>query len=471
MRSSIRQSFLYFVTVAFGQGLSFLLLPLVTRFLAPEEYGYYSLALVVTSLVAMGTAQWVTNVGLRLYVDAYGREATRGFFVSTSLLQIVLFMTVYGGALLVLAHTGSHLAPLRIMAYAGAARLLEIQYSYSTTLLRADQRATPFAVAEVTSGLIRVGATTAGLFLGFKNAEMLFVASGLAFFIASVYATGALWRGLLGTRLFDTKGLKELVRSGPASIPFSMSSWLERLADRLVLAYFAGPAAVGIYSVGYTVGERLLGTLVQAVFMVAWPNILNGWRDGGREAARAAIDTAQRIYVWITVGPALFLMTFGGVLMHWLAGESYQASAVVVPIVTAAMWVGGFGAYLNRQFELNKRYGQLSGITMVGATFNVVLNIVLIPRFGMAGAAFATLVNQSFNSAVFLVGRDRGLVRIQLRPLLAAVALSGLAWLVSRLAVHHDALAVGLFIVVYAAGALSALRGIDREELALGIPR
>lgn len=465
MRSSIRQSLLYFATVAFGQGFAFLLLPIVTRFLTPEQYGYYSLALVVTSLIGMATAQWITNVGLRLYVDAHQRQVTRAFFLSTSLLQLLLFGTVYAAGMLVLAHTSIHLAPLPVMLLAGASRLLETQYTYTTTLLRADQRAVPFAVAEISAGLIRFAVTTVGLFAGMRSAELLFAASALGFLAADVYATRSLWRGLTGAPHFDREGVLELVRSGPASIPFSTATWLERLSDRLILAFYAGPAVVGIYTVGYTVGERLLGTLVQAVFMVAWPNILNSWRDGGLRAARAAIAAAQQMYFWVTVGPALFLMVFGSVVMHWLAGAAFQSSAVVVPIIAAAMWVNGFGTYLNRQFELNKRYGGLSGITMIGAVLNVVLNILLIPRYGIAGAAVATLANQAVNTAIFLARMDRSLARVEVRPLLAALALAGAAWLVSRLAGQHDVLAVALFIVVYAAGAIVALVRIDRNEI------
>jgi len=467
MRSSIRQSLLYFATVAFGQGLPFLLLPIVTRYLTPEAYGYYALALVVSSLVAMGTAQWISNVGLRLYVDARARDATRGFYVTTSLLQTGLFLAAYAAALAVLGLTGIRPAPLPVLLFAGLAQVIGNQYAYTTTLLRADQRAMPFAVAEIGAGLIRFGATAGGLAVGFRSAELLFAATALSFLLATAYAVRALWRGLGGARLFDRAGVVELLRAGPASVPFSMAGWLERLADRLVLAFYAGPAVVGVYSVGYAVGERVVGSLVQAVFMVAWPTILNAWRGAGARGAAPAIATAQRMYAWITVGPALFLVVFGNPLMAWFVGPGFEKAAVVVPIIAASMWVGGFGAYLNRQFELSKRYAWLSGVSLAGAAVNVGLNFLLIPRFGMGGAAVATLANQAFNVTVFLAMMDRSLVRIQYGALAAAMGSAGLAWLASRAAAGSAGLAAGLFIAVYAVSAVVALRRIERDELAV----
>jgi O-antigen/teichoic acid export membrane protein len=469
MNANVRQSFLYFLTVALGQGVAFFLLPLVTRYLTPAAYGQYSLALVTSSLVSIGSAAWIRNVGLRLYVDARQRETTLGFFVGTSTLQGLMFTVTYGVAILGLRLVSVEIAPLGVMLWAGAAQLVGNQYAYTVTLLRAEQRAAPFAVAEIGSGLIRFGATTAGLLLGFASAELLFIGNGLAFLIGTGYAVPALWRDLLGRSWFDARGTRELLRSGPTSLPFSVSGWLERLADRLVLAFYNGTAAVGIYSVGYAVGERLLGSLVQAVFMVAWPNILNAWRDGGPEAARAAIGQAQRMYIWITVGPALFLIVYGRLLVSWIAGPDYQQAAVVVPIIAASMWIGGFGSYVNRQFELNKTFGRLSAITLVGAAINVGLNFVLIPPYGMQGAAVATLVNQSFNTAVYYVVRDRSLVRIAARPLLLAAGLAGAAWGASLALSRFEVVGAAVFVVVYATGALVALIRIDHDGTSPGV--
>lgn len=464
MSSSVRTSFLYLLTVALGQGVSFFLLPIVTRYLTPEAYGQYSLALVVSSLVGIGSGAWIRNVGLRLHVDAAARGTSRGFFLSSSLLQAGLFTASYAAVLLVLVLTPLSVAPIPVLAAAGISQLLGMQFTYTTTLLRAEQRAVPFAVAEIAAGLIRFGATVAGLLLGFRTPVLLFAAIGLAYLLANLYATPALWSRLLGRQLFDAPGVLELLRAGPASMPFSLSGWLERLADRLVLLYFDGTAVVGIYSVGYAIGERLLGSLVESVYMVAWPSILNGWRDSAREGARRAIAETQRMYIWITVGPLVFLIVFGRVLVSWLSGPDFHQAVVVVPTVAASMWVGGYGAYLNRQFELNKRYGRLSGISLAGATINVILNFVLIPRYGMEGAAAATLINRCFNTAVFFVVRDRSLVRVALAPMGAAAALALAAWAASWAVPGGDVPAVAVFIVVYAAGALVGLTRIHHDE-------
>lgn len=74
---SLGRSLAYFATMVVGQGMSFLLLPFVTRVLTPEAYGEYTIALTVSSLVAMMASSWLRNVALRLYFDAEAQRSTR----------------------------------------------------------------------------------------------------------------------------------------------------------------------------------------------------------------------------------------------------------------------------------------------------------------------------------------------------------------------------------------------------------
>lgn len=462
MTSEFRQTVIYFATVASGQGLAFLLLPLITRYLATEAYGEYALMLAVSGFVGMLGSAWIRNVGLRLYFDAVDRGATRAFVVTTTALQAALFAVLYALAVVGMMVLGFEIAPLRVVISAGVTVLVGDQFAYAVTLLRAERRTVPFAVAEIGSGVVRFVATTAALLLGLRTAELLFDATTLGYLLGSAYAAPTLWRRLTGDgRLIDASVLREVVRIGPASLPFTLSSWLERLADRLVLQHFLGTAVVGVYSVGYALGERLMGSLVQAVFMMAWPNVLNAWQQGGAAAAREAIGHAQRLYSWITVGPAVFLIAYGGPLTRWVAGPEYHDAEAVVPIVAAAMWLGGFGSYLNRHLELRKQFGRLSGISLMGAALNVGLNIVLVPRYGMVGAASATLANYAFNAAVFYLTRDRELATVRLGPLGAALGTSFVLWLGLWWLTLGDALTMIVFAVLYAA--VAVLRLLQRR--------
>ena len=456
-RQRMYQSFLYLATIAFGQGLSFLVLPIVTRLLPPEVYGQYALALTVSNLLAMLASSWIRNVSLRLYYDAVKREQTLGFYLGTAALQVLTFTVLYASSLVLFHLVGFEIAPLRVMISAGVAIVLGDQFAYAVILIRAQQRTGSFAVAEIGSGAIRFSATVLALTMGFRSPEVLFDAASLGYLLGAAYAVPTLMRRLTGVARLDLAGALEVVRYGPRSLPFSVSGWFERMADRLVIEHFIGTAAVGVYSIGYALGERLIGGLVQGVFMMAWPSVLNAWNERGVDGARDALVEAQRLFAWFTVGPVFFLVVYGTALTEALTGAEYHSAAIVVPIVAVSIWLGGFGSYLNRHLELEKRFGTLSLVTAVGAAVNVGLNIVLVPRLGLLGAAIATLVNRVLNTSVYFVMRNRSLTRINVTTFRNAALLAGGAYATASILPVGDIFAMATFVGLYGVGAVWTL--------------
>ena len=145
-------------------------------------------------------------------------------------------------------------------------------------------------------------------------------------------------------------------------------------------------------------------------------------------------------------------------LLRVLTGAGFHEADTLVSVVSVSMWVGGYASYLNRDMELNKRFGAISTVRAVGAGVNVVLNFLLVPRYGMMGAAWATLLNRLLNAGIFFAVRDVRLVRVPLRPLMTAGLLSAGAWLVSGLLPAASLWQMVLFVLLYAPVALLAMR-------------
>lgn len=452
------RSLAYFGTMVAGQGISFLILPWVTRALTPEAYGQYTIVLTVASLVTMIASSWLRNVALRLYFDADVQQRTRAFFVATAALQAVLFALVYGVTILFVPKLPIGAAPLSVYLSAGLSMLLGDLAVYATTLLRAEERVGSFAFAEVGGGVVRFAATLIGLQVGLRSAELLFQATSLGYALGAVVALAALWPRLTGPLQPDMRPIRKVLRHGPAALPFSVADWVERLADRLVIENYLGTAAVGIYSVGYSIGERTIGLIVRAVFMMAWPGILGAWRDEGVDGAARVIRDSQRLYAWFTVGPTLFMMVYGGEFLRLLAGSDFRTAAALVPIVSLSMWIGGYSSFFNRDMELKKQFGAISTVRAIGAGFNLALNLVLVPRFGMMGAAWATFFNRVLNASIFFGLRDRRMVSVPLGTLALAVLWAAVAWGASYLLPATPLLKMGLFVVVYAPVALLRMR-------------
>jgi len=461
----LTRSFAYFGTVLFSQLLSFFVLPFITRALPPEVYGTYSLALAISSLVSMVATSWMRNVALTIYFDRDENGTTRGFFLGVAVLQASGFGLLYLLTLAAMLPLGRSPEDFRVMISAGFMVLAGDLAVLATTLLRAERRAIAFGVAEAGGAVLRFGLTVVGLLVGLRTAELLFNAATLGYAIAAIVAIWSLWPRLKGPRSIDRSGIVEVVRHGPGALPFSIADWMERLADRVVIEGFLGTAAVGIYSLGYTVGERTIGALTKAVFMMAWPNILESYKKSGVSATALAIREAQSMYAWFGLGPAVFLVAYGPVLLEWFAGESYAFAGSIVPVVAVSMWLGGLSTYWNRHMEIRKQFGKLSAIRLVGAGVNVVLNLILVPRFGIIGAAWATMGNRALNAVVFFVTRDRELVEFPVASLAQAALLSAALWIATYLLPIALVWKCAIFIGIYGLTAVLALwRGPRRSR-------
>jgi O-antigen/teichoic acid export membrane protein len=449
MHPALRQTAVYFVTIAASQGLSFLLLPVVTAYLSPRTYGDYTLALSLSGLVATVGSSWIRNVSFRLFHDPATAGGTRGFFVTVAACQAAVVLALFVPTALAVGWTGY--VPLPVMLAACASALAGDFYAHAVTLLRAEQRSGHYALAEIGSAAVRFAATLAGLAVGIRSPVLLFLAPALAAALLAAHATRVLWRRLPGRAGLDRALVRALVRHGPGSVPFSIAGWAEKLADRLVLDHFLARAVVGVYTANYAIAERILGGVASALFLMAWPDILRAWRDGGKEEAREAVSRSLRLYLWLASGPAVFIAVFHRELAL-LLGPAYREGSGIMPFVVGATWLAGLNGYLNRHLELTLRFATLSGIAVAGAALNLALNLLLVPRLGLEGAALASLLNHAATGVLFWCIRDRELVRVPVETVVEVALLLAAGLAASRLAAGPWE-RPAVFVAVYGAGA------------------
>ncbi len=446
---SLRQAFLYFLTIAAGQGLSFVLLPIVTNYLTPSAYGEYAVALAISGFIGTLGSSWVRNVGFRLFFEARRARRTAPFFVSVALGQAAIVVVLFV-ATATLLPAFNHYVSQSVMLAAATAVIAGDFLALTLTLLRAEQKAVHFAIAEIGTSAVRFVATISGLLLGARSSHLLFLATTVGAAAAAIYAFRALKPTLSGGAGLELRMFRQVARYAPAALPFSVSTWVEHMIDRLILDHYLTRDMVGIYSANYGLADRVVGGLAAGVFMMAWPDIARSWTDAGKSAARDASTRAVTLFFWVTFGPAVFIVVFSREVAAVL-GPAYRSGAGIMPFIAAAAWLAGFKSYLNRQFELQLRFGTISTVTFIGAALNAVLNLVLIPRFGVRGAALATLGNYVTTATIFWLIRDRGLVRLPVRDIATVLLLTSCALAASRAAVGTTSAAV--FIVVYSAGA------------------
>jgi O-antigen/teichoic acid export membrane protein len=216
---------------------------------------------------------------------------------------------------------------------------------------------------------------------------------------------GILWSDALATGFFslsllpvllrgtswswDAGLLREALGFGLPKVPHGVLVQVLNLADRKVLDLFVSRAEVGIYQMGYTFGTGVKFAL--SAFEPAWqPFVYSRIRepDGPRTLARVA---SWAFAAFAGVGLA-FAVLAPELLRIMTRNPAFWSAAPVVPVVTLAYVLHGAFLLGSVGIAIQKQARYYPMITAAAAVTNVAANFALIPRFGILGAAWATVL-------------------------------------------------------------------------------
>jgi PST family polysaccharide transporter len=169
--------------------------------------------------------------------------------------------------------------------------------------------------------------------------------------------------------------------------------------DQVMLGQMFDDKAVGVYSVAVRISEvwYFLPVIITASL---FPTII-ATRKRNEAEYYAQLQRLFDLMVWLAIGIALPMMLLATPLVTLLFGPAYDKAGAVLA-VHIWTWVFVFlGVASSKWFVVENRQLLSLQRTLLGALLNVVLNLVLIPRYGAIGAAWATLFAQAAAALVF----------------------------------------------------------------------
>lgn len=161
--------------------------------------------------------------------------------------------------------------------------------------------------------------------------------------------------------------------------------------DQVMLGQMRGEADVGLYSVAVKLSEAFY-LAPNMVLISVFPSLVRA-RELGVEVYLARFQRLYDAYVWAAVAAALGVQLVGGFMIRHLYGAPFAAAA---PALAVHIWSGvfWFSGTAGHRYLISENLTKLTLLmTTAGAVTNVLLNLVLIPRLGILGAAYATLLS------------------------------------------------------------------------------
>ena len=368
--------------------LAVLLLPLYTKYLTPADFGRVETLVALNAILVTLLRAGISTAFFRFYFDSTEPEqrlkvlrTSFWFTMAMSTLGLVLgwiFASAISDFLKIDDDTLVRAAFIGLWA--------QMNYEQLTSLFRVEERSVAFVAASIANVLLTIG-TTIVLVVGLDE-------KALGVVVGNFTGTLLVYLALLGYRReqlglqFDRELLRRMNRFGLPLVPSGLALWALNFSDRFFLARIAGQEDVGRYSLGVRIASAMVLLLV--AFRMAWPAFAYSIQDE-REARRTyAFVLTYLLYVSCWLSLAL------GVLAPWIVKllarneEFWPGADVVAPLAFAgALW----GAYTVVAIGIGRlRRTQFNWVvTGSAALVSVVLNLLLIPEYGIRGAAAASL--------------------------------------------------------------------------------
>jgi O-antigen/teichoic acid export membrane protein len=181
--------------------------------------------------------------------------------------------------------------------------------------------------------------------------------------------------------------MKALLLFGIPLMPTQIASWVLTLSDRYLLKYLVTLKEVGVYTLGYNLGF-VVNLLIVGPFSVAWGPFMYKVARG-----KGASETYARTLTYIglvSATIALLLSLFAPLLVRVIAPPAYYPAHRIIPLVAFSYVLYGMYFVFTAGLNITKRTYYFPLIVGLAAGLNIVLNLILIPRYRMMAAAGST---------------------------------------------------------------------------------
>jgi PST family polysaccharide transporter len=389
----------------------------IARALGPGPFGEYSYAMAFASLFAAAANVGTDGIVVRDLVkhpDRTGAILGSALGIRVAGAAAVFVLVGLAGAL---AHRGSP-RTLALVLLFSAATLLK-PFDVVELWFQARTNLRPVVWARNIAFLLGAGGRIA-LLLGGGTVVALAAVEPLAALAAAVLLMAVFGKHHAGAQpiRWDRAEARGLLGAGWPLLLSGVAVMVYMRIDQVMLEGLASPREVGVYAAALRLSE-IWYFVPTAVITAVFPHVVHSKVEGEAVYLRRitqlfGVMTAVALVISIAVTLA------AGPLVSIVFGPEYEGAR---PILTVHVWTTlfVFWGVVGEAWYLTEGLTRMSlARTVTAAAMNVVLNLVLIPRYAGLGAAWATLIAQGCAAWLFnLVDRrTRHIFRIQCRALL-----------------------------------------------------
>lgn len=400
-----KHSLIYGIGASLNKVAAFLLLPVYTQYLTTHDYGVKELVALTTDIITTIIATSIASAFYRFYFE-YSDEKHRNLVLSSS----YIFM----------AGTGTFFALLLSLATPLLAKYIldssDLYYYFLISFvsmwfqamneigmysLRATRKSLQYNIISIFRLILAISLNIFLIVFLHKGVLGIFISTLIASIITfCILNVPQLWKVGLN---FSPNIIKEMLKFGLPMIPSELGAIVVRISDRFFIKSYCSIAETGLYALGFRFG-LLPGMFVSEPFNQVWqPRRLEVYKQPNSEEIFGKIFT---YFLAFMAFAALFTAVLTREILMIMAEKPFWDAYRIVPIIVMADVVFTLQYHFNIGFIIQKQTKYFAYINVSNGILNLALNFLLIPTYGMYGAAYATLISFTYVTAMtYLLSR------------------------------------------------------------------
>ena len=405
------------------KGFAFLLIPLYTRYLTVDDYGIISVVGVTSSVLQIFYMVGLGSAAVRFYYDYQNIEDIKIYYFNV--LMFVSVIPLFFSFLL--TFVGSFVSPAlfkEIPFYPYFLMAIWLAYlSLIPEMLRSLWIASKKAVSFIFFSTIRFLITT-GMVIFF----VVFLRGGAAGKIGGqlvgtlmMWLTSMIILGRFVIFRLNRKNIKESLLFGFPLIFHHLAKFTLDLSDRYMLQYLTNVKEVGLYSLGYQFGS-LVHFVAVPISMSFGPFF---FQLADKDESTILFPRLASMFCLVVFWIGLTVSLFAREIVYLMSTPKYYDAYKVISLVTLGSVFISLYYFPIKGLGYKKRTKVIPLATGFSGAINIVLNIILIPKYGMMGAAWATVVGYfSQFVIIFLLSQRAYFINYEYGKILKVIAVA-----------------------------------------------
>ena len=389
-----KNTFIYTLTSGFSKGISFLVLPLLSKYLVPQELGMAANFDVIASILALLSGQVIVN-GLPYFY--YGKSKKEiATLVSSLIFLIITLELILSVALLFCEDTIDSYLNL-CASFQGLALLFvisELLSGINLILLRLENKPFMFSVLNISQTLIYIAfLINLVVVWNLKGAGKIYSVVAVQGVMACIHLAMLIKRGYITVNIRKQE-LKELIRFGLPLLPHSLSFWIKGGLDKILLTTYCGLAVNGLYSMAMSFGA------LYSIFLTAFNNAFVPYLQKRISLITSETEKKEKVnlvrmsYKLFTCFIILYfiIVPICWLIINYVIDDQYISSFQFIPWIILALTINSFySLVIQYPYTVKKTLG-LGVITFSGSLVQCLLTFLLVRNIGMDGIKYSLVI-------------------------------------------------------------------------------